>query len=229
MYKATVIVPNHNRDISVLKEQIPEDVELIEVNLGFERSFQRNLGILQASAAYYLFLDSDQTISPKLIDECIELCENGADAVYIPEVIVAKSWFGKLRAWERNFYTGTAVDVPRFIRGSVCPKFSTELNGPEDSDWANRIKGKIVTSKNFLYHHDDIGFFEYCKKKAYYSKSMKRYEERNPGDKCTNLKYRCWTVFTENGKWKELIKRPLSTIGLMLLIITRGIIYYANR
>jgi len=225
----SVIVPNHNRDISKLKESLPESVELIEVNLGLERSEQRNLGIRKAKGQYLLILDSDQSIEQGLIDECVDLMMQGNYAVYIPEIIVVKSFFGKIRAFERTFYTGTAVDVPRFVDAQFCPEFNTELNGPEDAEWGSRIRGYKAISKHCLYHHDDISFWEYCKKKAYYSKSMKRYAELCPDDKCLNLKYRCWTVFTENGKWKELVKHPILTMGIIFVLAIRGVIYYANR
>jgi glycosyltransferase involved in cell wall biosynthesis len=226
MYKASVIVPNHGRDISKLRNELPKDVELVEVNLGFERSRQRNIGIDKASTNYLLILDSDQTISPKLIDECLLLMKLGYSCVYIPEVIVAKSFFGRLRAFEREFYTGTHIDVPRFVRRDSCPKFDETLNGPEDADWGNRIKGFRAISTNVLYHHDDISIWEYMKKKAYYSKSMRKYAEKWPNDKCLDLKYRAVSVFIEDGKWKKLIRHPILTLGIIFLLFVRAIIYW---
>jgi len=223
--KVSVIVPNHGRDISQLRASIPKDVEVIEINRGLERSEQRNIGIKYASGDCFLFLDSDQSISSRLIDECIDLVNQGATAVYIPEIIIAKSFFGKIRAFERTFYTGTAVDVPRFIRKDACPLFDTKLTGPEDADWGNRIVGKKVVSKNPLYHHDDISFREYCRKKMYYSKSMALYAVRWRNDPCLNFKYRCWTIFTENGKWKKLLQHPILTLGIIFILLVRGVIY----
>lgn len=224
----SVIVPNHGRDLSILKASLPLNVEFIEVNLGLERSEQRNIGIKQAHGTYYLILDSDQSISPGLIEECCKLVSMGYSCVYIPEIIIAKSFFGRIRAFERTFYTGTCIDVPRFVHFYACPTFDTMLHGPEDSDWGHRIMGVRGISKNVLYHHDDIGFREYCKKKAYYSKSLKRYREKWPEDKCFNLKYRCWTVFTEKGKWKRLIRHPVLSLGILFILIVRGIIYVRN-
>lgn len=243
----SVIVPNHGRDISTLKNSLPEDVEFLEVNLGLERSEQRNIGISNASGEGLLILDSDQSIQDGLITECICCLKAGYDCLYIPEVIVAKSLFGKIRAFERTFYTGTAVDVPRLVRAKYCPFFDKRLNGPEDADWANILRKtmvprekidtspgsvnyvsrplKFATTTNVLYHHDDIGILEYIRKKIYYSKSMKMYSKKWPNDPCLNLKYRCWTVFTEKRKWKRLIKHPLLTLGIVFVLAIRGIIY----
>lgn len=228
-YEVSVVVPNHTRSIEAIRASVPRNVELFEVYLGMERSRQRNIGIMHSKGKYLLILDSDQSISEGLIDECLELMEQGYSALYIPEVIVASSFFGRVRAFERWFYTGTAVDVPRFVRRDCCPLFNEDLNGPEDADFGNRIKGERAVTRGVLYHHDDISFVEYCRKKTYYTKSMARYKELWPDDPCLSLRYRCWTVFTEKGKWKMLLRHPILALGIVFVLLTRGIIYYANK
>ncbi len=227
--KVSVVVANHGRDLTILKNSIPKDVEFIEVNVGLERSIQRNIGIAKSRGDIVIWLDSDQSLSPKLVDECKDLIKAGFTAIYIPEIIVAKSLFGRIRAYERTFYNGTAVDVPRAVLRVVCPKFNEELNGPEDSDWSNRIPGIRAVSKNVLYHHDDIGFFEYFKKKNYYAKSMRRYKELNPDDRVLDWKYRCFEIFVEEGKWKKIIRHPILFTGVMLIVLIRAVIYLRNK
>lgn len=204
---------------------MPKGVEYIEINQGLERSVQRNMAIRKATGDIIIWLDSDQSLSPNVVKECEMLIKMGCVAVYVPEVIVVSSFFGRIRAFEREFYTGTAVDVPKAVLRSVCPLFNEELHGPEDADWGNKIWGLKCTTKAVLYHHDDIGFIDYCRKKEYYTKSMKRYAELNPNDKCLDLKYRCWNVFTEKGKWRKLVAHPILTLGIVFLLIVRGIIY----
>ena len=221
----SVVVPNHNRDISKLKSSMPGDVEFIEVNRGLERSAQRNIGIREATGDCILLLDSDQSISPGLVEECRDMVRAGYSCLYIPEIIIAKGWFGKVRKFEREFYVGTSVDVPRFVRKDVCPEFDITLNGPEDSDWGNRIPGVRGTTRNVLYHNDDISIWEYFKKKRYYSKSMERYRRKWPDDPVLKFKYRCFQVFTENGKWRKLIRHPKLVIGILFIIAIRGVIY----
>ena len=229
--KVSVIVPNHGRDISTLKDSLPKDVELIHIDRGLERSAQRNIGIKLSTGEGLLILDSDQSVSPGLIDECVRLVNNNplVNSLYIPEIIVAKSFFGKVRKFEREFYTGTAVDVPRFVLKDACPMFNEDLHGPEDADWGNRIPGMRAITENPLYHHDDIGIIDYFKKKAYYAKSMSKFKARNPIDPVLKFKYRCWTVFTENGKWKKLIRHPILSFCILLMVIVRGIIYVTRK
>lgn len=229
----SVIVPTHgNRDLTLLKNSIPDDpnVELIIVDEGKERSVQRNLGIARATGKYILWLDSDQSLSEGLIEECMEWIRSGVDALYIPEVIIGGevtplSFFGEIRKFEREFYTGTPIDCVRLVRKDIFPMFSTELIGPEDSDMDRRVKGRRETTINPLYHHDDISVWEYFRKKSFYAKSMRKYAEKWPNDKCLDWKYRCFGVFTENGKWKKIIRHPLLSLGVLTIIFIRGIIY----
>lgn len=204
---------------------MPKDVDFIEVNQGLERSRQRNIGIENSVGNVIMWLDSDMSIDTGLVKECEGLIKMGYSCVYVPEVIVAKSFFGKIRKFEREFYTGTWVDVPRVVAKNHCPRFNEELHGPEDADFGNRIKGIRAISTHCIYHHDDITLFEYLRKKTYYTKSMERYAELNPGDPCLNIWYRCVVVFVERGKWKKLLRHPVLSLGILFLLLARGIIY----
>lgn len=202
------------------------------INEGKERSEQRNIGIDHANSGnfdYILYLDSDQKVSPDLLQECVDLMRAGFSALYIPEVITTPGWFAKLRNYERSFYDGTAVDCVRFIRRDCCPKFNTELKGPEDSHHDRQVKGLRTVTKNVLYHHDGIGFKDYFKKKAYYAKSMRKFAELNPNDKVLDWKYRCFWIFIEDGKWKKILRHPLMFLGVMTIIFIRAIIYLRAR
>jgi glycosyltransferase involved in cell wall biosynthesis len=227
----SIIIPTHKGDkvinqcVEAFKQSSYKNVEIIVVDEGLERSAQRNIGIGRATGKYIMYLDSDQLVSSRLIDECVELMDCGFNAIYIPEIIMTKGFFGYLRSWERGFYTGTAVDCVRFFRRSNCPLFDESMTGPEDSDHDRRVNGLRAVSRNVLYHHDNIGFIQYLKKKSYYSKSMARFAEKHPNDKVLDFWWRCFGVYTEQGKWKKLLARPDLTICLFGLILIRGVIY----
>lgn len=232
--KVSVIVPTHKgRDLTKLinsyKANSYKKKELIIVDEGLERSKQRNIGIERATGQAYLFLDSDQSMSDGLIFDCVRYLQCGVTAVYIPEQITDTSFFGRVRNFERQFLNGTHVDVPRFVAAHVCPKFDEDLSGPEDADWAQRIPGRRATSTEVMYHDDYITFKDYCAKKAYYTKSMKRYIEKWPNDPCVNVKYRCFDIFVEKGKWVRLISHPILTISMFFMLAVRGIIFYGQR
>jgi glycosyltransferase involved in cell wall biosynthesis len=238
----SIVVPTHGyRHLKNLQESVDaslyQNYELIIVNMGKERSWQRNYGIDKAQGEFLLWLDSDQAISPFLLGECVKMMKDHlyCNGIYIPEVIVADSFFGKVRKFEREFYTGTAIDCVRFLRmydvdtgDYICPRFDETLHGPEDSDFDRQVKPRKLISKNVLFHYDDISPVEYFKKKSYYGKSLKKYLDKNPNDKCLDPFYRCFGVFTESGKWRNFITHPILSIGIFYIIMVRGIIYVST-
>lgn len=231
MDKVSVIIPKRKGEnidglINSVKHSTYQPIEIIVVDYGLERSAQRNIGISNATGKYLLILDSDQWVSPDLIRECVKLIQY-SDGIYIPEQLVVYNWFDKVRNWERQFYTGTAVDCVRFVRKEDCPLFDESMSGPEDADWDRRIPVRVgkAVSMNCIYHHEKVSMMQYFKKKAYYAKSMTNFKNKHPNDPVLRFKYRCWTVFVENGKWKRLIRRPDLTIVVGMILLIRGVIY----
>jgi len=220
--------------IKAIKASTYKNVEIIVVDEGLERSAQRNIGIKKAKGEYLIWIDSDMRLHPNLLEDCVKKIK-GHTAVYIPETIVTEGWFGYLRNWERQFYNGSLVDVVRFIRTKDCPLFDEDLHGVEDSSWEREIlknnpQANFSVSDFPFYHHDKVGLIKYLKKKAYYAQCLNKYSRKNPGDRLLTFKYRCWEVFTENGKWKRLISRPHLAVGVFLLLFARGMIYiYARK
>ncbi len=238
--------------IDHIKKSSYQNYELLIINESKERSYQRNVGIKNSKGKYILWLDSDMMISPMLIEDCVNKMEedeiiwekmkmskgnNGflinkdlsplrhLVGIYIPERITTKGWFSKLRDWERQFYTATLVDVMRFIRREDCPLFDETLHGVEDSEWERRCpEGPRGICDYSFNHHDKVGLIKYLKKKAYYSQCLGRYASKVPNDRLLTFKYRCWQVFTENGKWKRLLGNPIMALGVALLLFARGIV-----
>ncbi len=228
----SVIIPiRKNEDISrllySLNNSTYKNMEIIVVDESKERSIQRNIGINRAKGEYLFIPDSDWVVTSHLIEECVELMSE-YDAVYIPEIIVTKGWFAKIRNWERQFYTATPIDVVRFVKTRDCPKFDEEQSGTEDNDWDRRVMGLRTISKNPYFHYDNVGFLKYFNKKVYYTKSMDRFIERNHNDKIFDFKWRCFKVFFEDGKWKRFISNPIMASVTMFTIFLKGIILLIN-
>ena len=236
MVIVSVVIPiRRGEDISKtlysISDSTYQDIEVIIVDENKERSAQRNIGIARATGKYLLILDSDQRVHPRLIGDCVSTMEYipSMQGIYIPEKLMTRGLFARIRDWERQFYTGTAVDVVRFVRRENCPLFDEQMSGPEDSDWDRRIRGQKTIAIFPLYHYERANLIQYFKKKAYYSKSMTRFKIKHPNDKILNFKWRCWTVFVERDKWKKFFGNPFMAVAVMFLLLVRGIIYKVNR
>ena len=228
--KVSIIIPTHKpiKPEQCLALGEYKDIEVIIVCEGLERSAQRNIGIDRATGKYLMFVDSDQVITPALVEDCRRRIK-WRGGLYIPEIIKTPGWFGRLRNWERQFYTGTAVDVVRFVRAYRCPRFDESLHGPEDSDWDRRIEGGKGISKLPIFHYDNVGVLSFFKKKAYYTKSMARFAKKWPNDKILKPGWRLWGVYTERGKWRILLRSPFRALVMFAMLFVRGVIYLCGR
>ncbi len=206
-------------------------------NHGPERSAQRNLGLKKAKGKYILYLDADMILSREIINQCVAKCETeGYLGLYIPEKIVGKGFWIKVRNFERSFYNETCIDAVRFVEKEKALKiggFDENLTGPEDWDFDRRMKksGRIGIIKAALYHDEGkFNFRQYLAKKEYYAKSFKNYIDKWGKTDITIKKqlcfnYRFFGVFSEGGKWKKLIKHPFLTLGMYALRISLGTRY----
>lgn len=210
-------------------------------NKGPERSCQRNFGVKQAGGKYILYLDADMILSPDVVKECVDKCESsGCIALYIPERIIGKGFWVKVRDFERSFYNGTCIDCVRFIRKDKFLEiggFDEDLTGPEDWDFDRRINtigitGIIVSP---LYHNErTIDFKKYVGKKAYYAESFKKYRKKwGKNDpiikKQLGFWYRYFGVFLEKGKCMKLLSNPISAVGMYFLRFLVGLSYLLHK
>ncbi len=114
-------------------------------NKGPERSAQRNFGMMEKSQGKYLmYLDADMILSSRVIERAVAKMEKEKiAALYIPEVVLGASFWGKVRRFERSFYDGTVIDCVRIIRKDVFEKsggFDLSMTGAEDWDLDKKIR-----------------------------------------------------------------------------------------
>lgn len=232
----SIIIPIIKNDqhiaecLEAIKKSTYTNYEIIVVDEGKERSVQRNIGYERSKGSYLLFLDSDMIVHPNLLFESIcllegQLCE-WRDALYIPEIIIGKGFWIKVRNFERSFYNGTPIDAVRFIMKYFWIPFDENLIGTEDWDWDRKIKrGRDITSYPLFHNEGEFNLWKYLKKKVYYSQSLNIFKRRYPKDKALNFWYRYFWVFVEKNKWERLIRHPILAIGMYFLIFMKGLIY----
>lgn len=180
-----------------------------------------NQGVSVSGGEVVFFPDADMTFDPNLFTEIAKKVIDN-DALYIPEVMIGKGLFGRVRNFERSFYNQTPVDAVRVVKKSIYLKAGgyDEKNiyfGADDWDLTKSIKQatkKISITRNKLYHHEELlDWKTFLVKKNKYAPIFDSYIQKwgkNDFDvkRQLGVVYRSLTIFTENGKWRRLVKRP---------------------
>lgn len=210
-------------------------------NFGPERSSQRNFGVRQSNEKYILYLDADMVLSENVIKESVEKCErDGCIALYIPERIIGKGFWIKVRDFERSFYNATCIDCIRFFRKDKFLEiggFDENFRGPEDWDFDRRIRevGEVNIINSPIYHNEEkFNLKKYINKKSYYTQSFNKYIQkwgRNDPiiKKQLGFWYRYFGVFVENEKWRKLLSHFVLTLGMYLLRFLVGLAYLIRK
>jgi glycosyltransferase involved in cell wall biosynthesis len=235
-------------EIIVVDNSSTDDTKAIAAGLnakvfdkGPERSTQRNLGWREASSEWVLILDADMIVPEALIKELFEATGKESDAYWIPEVRTGVGIRIKARNFERSFYDGTAIDALRFFNRRVLESTGgydeNLIAGPEDWELDIRILASGADCKvmrNHLLHNEKrLTLAAMLKKKAYYSKSMAKYQEKWRGHPALkrqfSLLYRYFGVFVENGKWRKLVRHPVLAAVMYFERFLVGLVYLTNR
>ncbi len=203
---------------------------------GPERSAQRNRGAREAAGEFLLFVDADMRIPRPTLEEILARLQSAdpPDALYIREQMAGQGWWVRVRNFERSFYDATCIDGLRVIRKTVFQQaggFDEALYAGEDWDLDRRvlaITSRVALTAGHLVH--DEGLFSLSRflgKKAYYGGNFEQYCRKWNWDATVRrqfgVRYRFWTVFTENGKWKRSFARPDLLAGVWLLKALVGV------
>jgi glycosyltransferase involved in cell wall biosynthesis len=243
----SVIVPTHNSArtleacVRSIKAQSHEPLELIVVDnestdatveialtfasiverFGNERSAQRNRGAELASGEYLLFIDSDMTLEPRVVSECIDVIgRTGAPAAIIPETSVGEGFVARCRALERSCYEGDdSVEAARFYPTKVFRAhggFDESLSAFEDWDLSNRVGGSRTlprTSVRITHHEGELRLTTLLAKKRYYGAASLKFVRKHGRGSISrgNIVFR--PAFLRN--WRRLAWHPLLTVGFI--------------
>jgi glycosyltransferase involved in cell wall biosynthesis len=195
-----------------------------------ERSIQRNFGARQARGEFFVFLDADMELTSNVILECVELIGKNktVGGVIIPEKSVARTFWEKVKAFERSFYNNNGdqtTDAARFFRREAFEKvggYDETITGPEDWDLPESTKKKgykIGRIKSKILHNERIfNLFSLMKKKYYYAlKSHTYLKKQNISVFSPKTIYFLRPVFYKN--WRKLISNPILSIAMFVMLL----------
>ena len=150
----------------------------IFLNQGPERSAQRNAAMHAAHGELVLFLDADQMLTPRVVEECVERMRADVHGVVIPEDTVAGGFWGRCKKFERDFYLigDISAEAARcFRRDEVLAVggYDERQTGSEDWDLSDRMLARYGnfarTEARLLHDEGDIELLSLLRKKRYYA------------------------------------------------------------
>lgn len=110
------------------------------IRLGGGPSTKRNYGVEVARGKYVIFVDQDQVLSPRVVEECVRVAEQSSGRVgmiKIPEIFTGKTTVGTCAALWKMSGSSHVTEVPRFyLRSAVISAglFDESTEPSEDVD-----------------------------------------------------------------------------------------------
>lgn len=184
----------------------------------------RKRGVDFSSGDILLHLDSDMKITPDLLSECVELIQNGADAIVIPEESFGTTFWAKCKWLEKKCYDGNInIESLRCIKTHIYKEIgghNENMVFSEDKDLDIRVREsgyKITRSKNFLWHNEgDLYLLKTLKKKLGYSKTANIFAEIHPKEfKWQANPVNRYIIFLKNIKY--LFIHPIIYFGMIYM------------
>jgi glycosyltransferase involved in cell wall biosynthesis len=192
-------------------------------SFGPERSAQRNFGARIAHGDYFLFIDSDMTLSPGVVTDCLDAVRlTSAPAVIIPEASIGEGFLASCRALERSCYIGNdTIEGARFFARADFERalgFDENLVAMEDWDLSIRVAAgrRLPRIESYITHDEGrLRLSTVLAKKRYYSASSLEYWRKHGRSTIgqANLIFR--PAFFRN--WRRLLRHPILTAGFLSL------------
>jgi glycosyltransferase involved in cell wall biosynthesis len=187
-----VVVDNFSSDSTT---KIAKEFGATVIRQKCNSALARNIGIAYTSSQYILFLDSDQVLSPSVIDECVKKCQDEAvKMIRIPEAFIGSGFWGSCSATWKNYYQKVEEMYPNrenitsgeprfFSRDSLTTigMLNSGLQWGEDYDLYIRlkeIKAKEAKCKSKIYHIELESVMKIMTKNLRYGKFMPVFVQR---------------------------------------------------
>ena len=212
-----VVVDNHSVDET---RGIAGEVADHVLVVGPERSAQRNAGAAFLHCEIVGFIDSDMTVSPRVVEEVAAAVGAGAGAVVVPEVTVGTGFWASVRAFERSHYIGDErVEAARFFRADLFQAlngFDEGLDAAEDWDLTIRARAVALvgrTESRIDHHEGRVTYRAACAKKGRYAGGILAFSRKQGTRSLGRLLSRRYL----RQPWLLLVPHPLLGAGLVAL------------
>ncbi|MDO8659043.1 MAG: glycosyltransferase [Candidatus Parcubacteria bacterium] len=194
----------------------------------FDASYKRNFGAKKGKGEYIYWLDADMELPKNLIKEAVSLCEDGADAVILPEDSFGTGIWARAKNLERRCYWGDdTVESPRFFKYNIwndVKGLDESLGaGGDDFDLHMKIKDKeynVKRTKCIVMHNEgNLSLKKLIKKHFMYGKDVIKYIKKRP--KASIVSYSpIRLAYIRN--YKLFLSRPVDSFFFIFMRITEN-------
>jgi glycosyltransferase involved in cell wall biosynthesis len=250
----SVIVPTKNSSETLeecllsIKNQTYKNIELIVVDnfstdntpeiakkyadkflqIGPERSAQRNFGVKNSIGYLVAIIDSDMKLSEKVIEDSVFIYKQNIEmgGIIIPEESFGEGFWAQCKKLERSYYVGVSwMEAARVFKKDVYEKlggYNSNLVSGEDFDLSHRAEssGKIERISSFIYHNEGkFSLLNSMKKKFYYASKFQTYMEQTNSKHWMNKDhsnvFKRYALFFKNPI--QILKNPILWLSMIFM------------
>ncbi len=193
------------------------------LQVGPERSAQRNAGVRAASGQFVLILDSDMVLGANVVEACVAAWRRAPSIVWIAETSFGAGYWARCKAFERSLYAhDDIVAAARFFERHLfldIGGFDESLHAAEDWDISIRAQQlrPLVRAEACIYHDEGrLSLFELMRKKFYYGGSHRAFLVKHGAEAKKRLSPFRASLF---GNFGAIVAHPVDGFGLAIMKI----------
>lgn len=188
-----------------------------------ERCTQVNFGVKKAQGKYIYISGVDKIFHPKYLRKAVEKCENeGCDAIYTSVLTKNNTFFGRVKALERECYLGDNFhETARFVKKKIFEKmggYDENLVGGEDYDFQRRLNennyktGRVDVITEYHFREEE-NIPHIIKRSFYYGKTLTAFFDKYKTNSIQQFSPVRMAYFRH---WKLWVKNPDLLLGFVV-------------
>lgn len=188
----------------------------------FDATKKRNYAATKAKGEFIYHMDADMELSKNVVKEAVELCNNGFDAVIIPEDSFGEGPWASAKNLERRFFWGDdSVESPRFFKKTVWDTLKgydeNIAGGGDDRDLYQKTleKGyKVGRIKSLVMDNEgQLTLIHLLKKQFMYRRELLKYIVKRP----KSIKGYFPIRKSHIKNWRVFVSRPKDTFLFIVM------------
>ncbi len=189
----------------------------------FDATKKRNFAAKKVRGEFIYHYDADMQATPYVIQEAVNLCNKGYDAVIVKEDSFGGGRWASAKNLERRFFWGDdTVESPRFFKKKAWDDLGgydeNIAGGGDDRDIYQKmikIGYKVGRTNNLILHNEgDLKLWYLMKKQFMYKREVLKYIHKRPSIAIQSFSPIRKSHFTH---WKMFVSRPKDTLCFIIM------------